>query len=348
MRNYYISNQIYQFLYSEPIYRAMGGTFLAWKPRTYLRLKEYFLHGRLSKSKTSMPQIKLVNRLKVDKFNGILIGNSLHRLGYDRDKMKSALMYHGTSDKIPRAPRESVNQFDYYLLAGPKNEQKLAQAAGIPLDSPRLVRVGNWMFDPIINGTYDLDAIKQKYGFTDHQLPIILYAPTWRYGGGTLLQNYEYFINHIPEKYNLLIRPHYAERKLIPKMKLAIPRKYHGRVAFANSANIWKHHYMEDLAIADLLLSDTSSMLYEYLVTKKPIIVCDTDSKDVSFADDGMSVVHRVDHYRQGDDIMNLIQSNFGNREMKLVLNDLLQKCFFHNDGKSTQRCVDFFRSVGD
>ena len=34
---------------------------------------------------------------------------------------------------------------------------------------------------------------------------------------------------------------------------------------------------MNDFAISDLMISDTSSIIYEYLVTQKPIIIADNN-----------------------------------------------------------------------
>ncbi|MFH1850928.1 MAG: CDP-glycerol glycerophosphotransferase family protein [Candidatus Neomarinimicrobiota bacterium] len=346
MSFYYISNQIYQFLYSEPVYRELGGTFLTWKYRTYLRLKKQFFLNRLKNPQDPYPPIRHVNRYNITGDDGVLIANSLHRIGYDRTRHKLILMYHGTSDKIPRVSAQVAGQFDYYFLTGPKNEQKLAGAAGINWDSERLIRTGNWMFDSIVNNNYDVDEIRRKYDITDTSRPTVLYAPTWSYGGGTLFNNFENFITTIPEQYNLIIRPHYAERKYIPKLARMVPAKFKQRVSFVNSANIFKYHFMENLFIADLLLSDTSSMVYEYLIMRRPLIICATESPEVSQNDYGTNIADQVDKYRPGDDVMKMIKKNLDDKSIRNDMDKLLHHFFYFNDGKSTQRCIDFLKTV--
>ncbi|MBA7602332.1 MAG: hypothetical protein GH143_01055 [Calditrichaeota bacterium] len=348
MNYHYISHVLYQFIYSEPIYRELGGTFLVWRPAVRWKVyRDFRFHTKVGGRWLSLPRVRLVDRLNLPRLSGVLIANSLYELGGHRqDGLRTVLMYHGTSDKIPRASQEVVNQFDYYLLAGPKNEKRLTAAAGIDLDSPRLVRVGNWMFDRVVNGEYDLDRLRARFGLTDVSRPTILYAPTWAYGGGTLLQNFDHFVQTIPREYNLIIRPHYAERHLAPRLARRIPRKYRKHVMFANSGKPMHHHYIDNLVIADLLISDTSSMLYEYLITRRPIIISATDSDEVTTSDEGMSVPHVVDHYTGKEDILRLIRRNLVEQPYRNDLERLLQSCFYFNDGHSTSRCLDFLKHV--
>ncbi len=340
MNFYYTSNHTYQIIYSEPVYRQLSGTFLAWTYKTKLRLKTHFI-SRAIRYGEKIPAVKKVRRSRISGFMGVMIANSLHKLGYDRNELTTVLMYHGTSDKIPRVPQKVANQFGYYFLSGPKNENKLAKAAGIDPGSPRLVHTGNWMFDRFVNRECNPDKMRRRFNFADPDRPMILYAPTWKYGNGTLFLNFENLVNTIPEKYNLVIRPHYAERRYISKLKKQVPERYKKHVHFSSPADIENEHFMDNLAAADLLLSDTSSMLYEYLITKRPIIICDTDTDEVSFEDDGMSISHRVDHYKPGDDIVTMIDRNLADKSIPNDMGDLLDKCFFFNDGKSTRRCVD-------
>jgi CDP-glycerol glycerophosphotransferase (TagB/SpsB family) len=255
-------------------------------------------------------------------------------------------MYHGTSDKVPRVPQQVANQFDYYLLSGPKNEAKLSKASGISLDSSRLVRVGNWMFDPVVQQNYDLVAIRARFGIKDTSRPTVLYAPTWGYGGGTLLKYGPHFLRTIPQKYNLIVRPHYGETNYLPELAKMVPHNLRKWVTFVRPAHIFRKSYIDNMLIADLLISETSSMIYEYLITRRPIIIAETETNEVDMDDDGMSVYHIADHYSNGDDILAMIQKNLDDKSIPQDMESLLKKCFYFNDGKSTQRCLDFLRTL--
>jgi hypothetical protein len=340
---YYLAHNLYQYIYSYPVYRELGGEFLAWTRDTHFKLFQHFFLKATGKSSLGvLPRVKRIDRKNIVGLEGILIANTLHELGYDHDKLKSVLMYHGTSDKVPRVPRQVANQFDYYLLSGPKNEAKLSKAADISLDSPRLVRVGNWMFDPVVQQNYDLATIRARFGIKDKSRPTILYAPTWGYGGGTLLKYGPNFLKTIPQKYNLIVRPHYGETNYIQKLKKMVPHNLRKWVTFARPSHIFRNGYIDNMLIADLLISETSSMVYEYLIMRRPIIIAETKTDEVEMADDGMSVYHVADHYRDGDDILRMIQRNLDDKSLPQDMESLLKKCFYFNDGKSTQRCLDF------
>ena len=74
------------------------------------------------------------------------------------------------------------------------------------------------------------------------------------------------FIKELDSDYNLIIRPHFHDRNKINFLKLWA--KYHGfeNVYFSNPAKIIKNSTMNDFAISDLMISDTSSIIYEYLI----------------------------------------------------------------------------------
>ncbi|HIM84017.1 MAG TPA: hypothetical protein EYM55_05275 [Candidatus Marinimicrobia bacterium] len=344
---YYLARNLYQYVYSKPVYRELGGEFLAWTRDTHFKLYQHFFLKAVGKSFLGiLPRVKRIDRKNIIGLEGVLIANTLHELGYDHDKLKSVLMYHGTSDKVPRVPQQVANQFDYYLLSGPKNEAKLSKASGISLDSSRLVRVGNWMFDPVVQQNYDLVAIRARFGIKDTSRPTVLYAPTWGYGGGTLLKYGPHFLRTIPQKYNLIVRPHYGETNYLPELAKMVPHNLRKWVTFVRPAHIFRKSYIDNMLIADLLISETSSMIYEYLITRRPIIIAETETNEVDMDDDGMSVYHIADHYSNGDDILGMIQKNLDDKSIPQYMESLLKKFFYFNDGKSTQRCLDFLRTL--
>ena len=75
--------------------------------------------------------------------------------------------------------------------------------------------------------------------------------------------------------------------------------KYHGikNVYFSNPAKIIKNSTMNDFAISDLMISDTSSIIYEYLITKKPIIIANNDYDQLHNMPDDLSVLSIAKSY---------------------------------------------------
>lgn len=120
---------------------------------------------------------------------------------------------------------------------------------------------------------------------------IILYAPTWR---GTkyeepdtdltlykrFLELFEHQINM--EEYQILIKPHQIVYKYMQKNN-SIPGKL---VPASIDAN-------ELLAVTDVLISDFSSIFFDYLITERPILFFIPDLEEYKYA---RGLYHSVDH----------------------------------------------------
>ena len=104
---------------------------------------------------------------------------------------------------------------------------------------------------------------------------------------------------------------------------------------------------MNDFALSDLMISDTSSIIYEYLITCNPIIIADNNYDQLHNMPSELSVLDVAKKYN-GDkfDICQMINDELENSNSKKQYKDLLNNCFYFNDGKSTKRAVDFIQSL--
>jgi CDP-glycerol glycerophosphotransferase (TagB/SpsB family) len=87
--------------------------------------------------------------------------------------------------------------------------------SGIILRPEQLVETGYLRFDKIINKQYDLAALLKLAGIPDNGRKNVLFAPTWKWGGGTLMSHYKVFCDMIPQQYNLIIRNHINDTRNI-------------------------------------------------------------------------------------------------------------------------------------
>ena len=147
--------------------------------------------------------------------------------------------------------------------------------------------------------------------------------------------------------FNLIIRPHFHDREKIIKLKLWAKYRGFKNVYFSNPAKIIKNNTMNDFAISDLMISDTSSIIYEYLITKKPIIIANNDYDQLHNMPDELSVLSIAKSY-DGDktDIRDLILEDLENEKLFDIYDEMLNNCFYFNDGNSTKRAVDFIKSI--
>jgi len=261
--------------------------------------------------------------------------------------------YHGVSDKrykLGGSRREFpplLGNWDFWMLPGEKERQKLlsaAQEAGINLRPEQLVKIGHLRFDKIINRQYNRDEIKSRAGIPDNGRLNILYAPTWCWGGGTLKSHFQEFCNRIPEKYNLIIRNHINDSNFLPVIKRHCQENNLQNVYFVDDRCM---NFNDNMIIADLLITDSSSVSYDFLIMDRPIIFNKLVSEDVRPAD------YLYDNRRCGfqhdiekDDIMKLIEASFATDQFKSQIREVRENCFYFLDGKATDRAIEFISKV--
>ena len=177
----------------------------------------------------------------------------------------------------------TLETYDYHFVSGPKHIHK-QKDMDIHIPEEKLIKIGYPKFDDYINGRIDKEKYYDFLNIKDKERRNILYAPTWKWGNGTLEKYGKRFIKELDKSYNLIIRPHFHDRGKIKLLKLWAKYNGYKNVYFSNPAKIIENSTMNDFAISDLMISDTSSIIYEYLVTKS----LSPTSKVGSIDDDGI------------------------------------------------------------
>lgn len=132
------------------------------------------------------------------------------------------------------------------------------------------VNVGFCKLDPIINNELEDVALEKLQ--LDETKKTLLYAPTF------YPSSIECFEKNWPERYqeyNIIIKPHYfslskdtykAQRKLL---------EYWSTFDNVYLATVEDYSLVPFMALADVLISDASSALFEFAALNKPVIWCD-------------------------------------------------------------------------
>jgi hypothetical protein len=348
MRLYYFANQIYQYSYALPIYRAAGGKFIAKSLKRIVQFKRHLAGANVSgdvKTFLDAPPFIKCTAKNVHKLEGIVLSMSNAAIHSDRRRCQTIFVGHGTGDK-PYGPNEHLLYgYDYHFIAGPKHLEKLRDLK-IEIPDEKLIKIGNPRFDDYVNGKIDRNRELERLGIVDRSRKNVLYAPTWQWGAGTLHQFVYRFAREITQRYNLIVRPHHHDRKYIPRIRWWA--KWHGieHVYFSNPTALVKSDTMNDFLVSDILISDTSSILYEYLITRQPIIVIKTDFKDLHHMPDEMNIMNYATHYDGSQNIVELIEENLQSQRFRKDYEKLLHNCFYFNDGRSVERAVAFIRSL--
>ena len=346
MNIYYYASQVYMYGHCKPIFDITNGTFLVNKFNRLLRFK-FYLHNSMKGQKDrglfNAPKV-LIRDIHHDlDLEGVIVSGTNNVLRTNKDKCKSIFIGHGTGDKKYGGSFNTLETYDYHFISGNKHLQKIKDV-GIKIPEHKLIKIGYPKFDDYVNGNVNKKEYSNYLGIEDMSRKNILYAPTWKYGDGTLETYGKKFCREISKEFNLIIRPHFRDRKHILNMKLWAKRNRLKHIYFSNPANIIKSNTINDFFISDLMISDTSSIIYEYLITKKPIIIANNNYGDLHNMPDEMNVLKLAKGYN-GDDILAMINDSLlENSQPKYE--EMLNNCFYYNDGKSAQRAADFIYSL--
>ncbi|MCA9733643.1 MAG: CDP-glycerol glycerophosphotransferase family protein [Deferribacteres bacterium] len=345
---YYFANQIYQFSHALPLYKLAGGTFICRDVKRYIHFKKYFRNMDASPQSSTLfhtPPSIFRNRKKLTNLKGVIVSLANTVLSYDKNACSSIFLGHGTGDKPYGGSSDRLLSYDYHFITGDKHMQKLLDS-NVKIPDERLIKIGNLRFDDYVNGKFDREVEADRLGIVDRTRKNVLYAPTWSWGDGTLLKYVYRFAQEITERYNLIIRPHYYDSKTLVKISTWAKKNRIKHVYFSNPATLLKSDTMADFIVSDILISDTSSILYEYLITGNPIIVATNDYKDLHNMPSEMDILQHVPLFSGSENIVTMIEESLADANYKKTLNDMLHSCFYFNDGRAVERAMNFIESA--
>ncbi|MFC1898346.1 CDP-glycerol glycerophosphotransferase family protein [Candidatus Cloacimonadota bacterium] len=351
MNIFYYAFQMYQFSYSKSIYEKLGGTYVVKKRERWRIFKRYFRGMNLEPEyKTFLNTPRVIIRPLTKEFHeeGVIFSHSNINIKRKTDKCVRIFIGHGTGDKPyggNRKGAQNLLNYEYIFLSGPKHLERLKDAK-VSIPPERLIKIGNMRFDAIVNGQIDKTAVRKRLGLKDTSRPTVLYAPTWKFGNGTFDKYVKKFCRELSRDFNLIIRPHSHDAKHIPEIKIWAKLMGLQNIYFSNPSDLRYCDTMNDFAVSDIMISDTSSVLYEFLITGNPLIVIDNQYKDLHKMPDNMNIMNFVDTYDGTQNLVDLIHRNLSDHRFKKDHQRMLNDCFYFNDGKSTQRAIDFLETL--
>ena len=346
MNIYFFANAVYQYSHSKSIFELTGGTFIVNKFNRMLRFKYYLFNSvknEAIKGFLNTPPVIIRDIRQPLDLRGVILSGSCTFVNNNKDNSFSIFIGHGAGDKKYGGSAEILKSYDYHFISGPKHLHKMKDM-DVEIPSEKLVDIGYPKFDDYINNKIDRNAYMNYLGIKDRSRKNILYAPTWRWGDGTLQKYGKQFCKELDGEFNLIIRPHFHDRRHILPLKFWAKSNGLNNVYFSNPAKILKNNSMYDFAISDLMISDTSSIIYEYLVTKNPIIIADNNYKDLHKMPSDLNILDLANKY-YGENLSSLVNTELSSNS-RSNYETLLNNCFYFNDGKSSKRASDFVLSL--
>lgn len=193
-------------------------------------------------------------------------GSAYKRMGFDEARLKT--------QNAPQRERlrQAVDRFDHFLVRSEHDVNTLARAYGIPEE--RLLRCGYPRNDRLVaarardeaSGRFPRPPVAAGLGIPDHKT-VVLYAPTFR---GLPPKNSKpvrlpldvrRFADRFGDTHVLLVRAHYMETAALP---VCPP----GTVVDVSA----HHDVSELLCLADVLVTDYSSIMFDFALLDRPMV----------------------------------------------------------------------------
>jgi hypothetical protein len=197
----------------------------------------------------------------------VFFGNGYRFVGDLAPCTRTAMLYHGIGMKNGTYAPGPMGM-DVRFVEGPARERRLREL----YPDARLERVGHAKLDPLFGPPSGRPRADLAELGLDPRKPTLLYAPT---------HSPSSFPN-VPDRwpsdfagFNLIVKPHYLSF-------FGSARRGHRRkmAVWAEAPNCWvapieRWDPLPYMAVADLLVSDVSAMVYEFAALGRPVVSCD-------------------------------------------------------------------------
>ncbi|MFD9304528.1 CDP-glycerol glycerophosphotransferase family protein [Streptomyces sp. NPDC060048] len=193
-------------------------------------------------------------------------GSALKRMGFHEPRTKA-------QDRAGQLRfQAAVDRFDHFLIRSEHDTRTLAK--GFRLRDEVLLRTGYPRNDALVaaqrseaqSGERVRGPLAGELGI-DPEKKVLLYAPTFRANADGAVEGFEFpfdveeFADRLGDRFTLLVRTHYLN-------SVSLPPSVAGRVI-----NVSRHHDITPLlALADGLITDYSSVMFDYAVLDRPML----------------------------------------------------------------------------
>ncbi|WNI15475.1 bifunctional glycosyltransferase/CDP-glycerol:glycerophosphate glycerophosphotransferase [Actinacidiphila sp. ITFR-21] len=191
-------------------------------------------------------------------------GSALKRMGFDEPKYR--IMSEGDQRDYQRA----LDRFDHFVVRSEHDVRTLARAYRLPDD--KLLRTGYPRNDALVRARTavgrppEARELAERLGLRDG-LPVVLYAPTFRAAADGKVRAFEppfdveAFADRFGAEFTLLVRSHYLN-------KVTLPPSVAGRLVDVTAVP----DITPLLLLADALVTDYSSVMFDYALLGRPIV----------------------------------------------------------------------------
>jgi CDP-glycerol glycerophosphotransferase (TagB/SpsB family) len=191
-------------------------------------------------------------------------------------------------------------RFDKLFIIGPYLYDKFLSTGTLAEDDSRLEKIGMPKVDCLVDGSLDASAIKKKFEI-DNDRPTVLYAPTRSVVSGTSLEHAgEDIIKTISAMdVNFIIKLHDRNYRMWRKKNPMDWRHKLEEIKTPNMRIVTDYDICPAFIVSDLLISDVSSVTYEFCLLDRPVIFYHIDQM--------VEAVEHKERDRWGNEVSDLL-----------------------------------------
>jgi CDP-glycerol glycerophosphotransferase len=196
-------------------------------------------------------------------------GSAFKRMGFDEPSVKQSPWHeHGRL-------RTMIGRFDHFVVRSEHDVRTLVKGLGVTAEP---LRVGYPRNDPLVTGgdPEELAELRRRLRLEDDGRTVVLYAPTFRTDEhGRPAARFETpfdldrFARELGDSHVLLVRAHYLTTAVVPP-------GLRGTVLDVGDI----HDVTPLLLLADALVTDYSSVMFDYALRDRPIVFYTPDRED--------------------------------------------------------------------
>ncbi len=259
-----------------------------------------------------------------------------------RNVRRTVQIFHGLSFRN-RSARPANSEYDYYFIVGPYMKRRFEELAVLQRDDERALEVGFLKTDRLLDGSLDREELLARHGLSGDR-PILLYAPTGALHNSLETMGEE-LIGRIgtSEAYDLLVKPHDHAKGDVDWFERLAPLTT-DRVRLVRDPDV-----IPLLYLADALITDASSVAYEYSLLDRPIVFLDVPELLAEAGGDGRLDMRTWgrragDLAAEPDQAMRVLDRAIEQPGRHGEIRRAMVRDLFYNPGRSTEvavQCMD-------
>ena len=263
-------------------------------------------------------------------------------------------LFHGVAGKYDLdSPAGLPMGFEYYSRVAFINRDRMTRYLAARVVTPaQAVLVGYPKLDRLASGGYDAKEIRRSLGLPDGR-PTALYAPTYSEASSLHLAGESIVRALAADGFNVIVKLHDRSLDSDPRYNAGID--WRSRFS-ALAAELSPHvHFAEVadssplLAAADVMVTDHSSVGFEYLVLDRPLIVYDTPdlARVARINPDKITLLRSAAAVAATPaDVTRLAREALARPRAQSTVRRRIAGELFHDPGRATERTVQVLREL--